>query len=254
MKPAADNFNAKRGLRPAAELAAARPHGDRLRYIGGCRCDACRKANSTYERERQKARAAGDWNGIVSAAPARRHLRKLSRQGVGRRAVQAVTDIADTILSEIRSGKRKNIRARTERRILGVTVEAMGDAALVPAGPTWALIDAMLAAGHTKSSIALGLGRKTPALQLNRNFVTLRNAAAVQRLHARLMGADEALVDAKRAKGLIRELRAEWIATSRIAAELDLTAMVEDGEIRLPARITCALEKRIVELHERMTS
>ena len=67
------SFLAQRGLKPASELAAKRPHGDRLRYVAGCRCDLCRKANSTYERERQKARAAGDWNGIVDAAKARQH-------------------------------------------------------------------------------------------------------------------------------------------------------------------------------------
>jgi len=228
-----------RGLRPAGELAAARPHGDRLRYIAGCRCDECRKANSRYERERQQARAAGDWNGIVSAEAARRHMKKLSRQGVGRRAVQAATDIADTILSEIRSGRRQRIRVR-------------GDAALVPAGPTWGLIEDLLAAGFTKGEIALGLGRKTPALQLNKAFVTLRNAAAVKRLHARLIGDAPAMVNSARAVKLIRQLRDELFPASRIAGELGLADAIEDGTVRLARRIPRELEDRIVALHQRL--
>lgn len=58
---------AARGLKPIAQLAANRDHGDRVRYLAGCRCTDCRRANSAYESARQKARAAGDWNGFVLA-------------------------------------------------------------------------------------------------------------------------------------------------------------------------------------------
>lgn len=66
------------GLRPVAELAADRPHGDRLRYMAGCRCKECRAANTAYETQRALARKAGDWNGVVSAARARSHIAVLS--------------------------------------------------------------------------------------------------------------------------------------------------------------------------------
>ena len=55
-------------LRSAVELAAGKPHGTRIRYVGGCRCLPCRAANSRYESERQAARKLGDWNGLVDAA------------------------------------------------------------------------------------------------------------------------------------------------------------------------------------------
>lgn len=242
----------KRGLRPVAELAAAKPHGDRLRYLGGCRCDACRAANTAYERSRNAARAAGDWNGIVSADKAKRHIKKLSRLGVGRRAINAATDVADTILSEIRSGKRKNIRARTERLILAVTTDVRGEAFLVPAGPTWALINELLAAGYTKSEIALGIGRKTPALQLDKTTITLRNEAAVKRLHARLIQPDQGMVNSTKAGRLIDQLRAELFPASRIAAEQGMPEAVVSGAFVLPKRIACELETRIVALHQRL--
>lgn len=242
----------KRGLRPIAELAADKPHGDRLRYLGGCRCDACRAANTAYERSRNVARAAGDWNGIVSADKARRHIKKLSKLGVGRRAIQAATDVADTILSEIRSGTRKNIRARTERLILAVTTDVRGEACLVPAGPTWALIDDLIAAGYTKSEIALGIGRKTPALQLDKTTITLRNEAAVKRLHARLIQPDQGMVNSGKAARLIAQLRDELFPASRIAAELGMPEAVESGAFVLPKRIACELETRIVALHQRL--
>jgi hypothetical protein len=173
-------------MRSAAELAADKPHGVRLRYVGGCRCDACRKANSSYENERQKARRRGDWNGIVPAAPARAHLLRLAKQGVGRRAVQAATDIADSILSMIRSGERKNIRARTARTILAVTAAVAGDHALVDAAPAKALIAELLEEGYTEELLCKRLGYKQKRLQFNAETMTVRNVARIQRLHERL--------------------------------------------------------------------
>jgi hypothetical protein len=34
-------------------------HGTRSKYVGGCRCDGCRKANSDYQSERQRLKRQG---------------------------------------------------------------------------------------------------------------------------------------------------------------------------------------------------
>src|SRR5882724_224334 len=140
---------AARGLRPVQQLAASRPCGDRLRYLAGCRCVDCRRANSAYECERAKARRNGDWNGIVPAHRARKHLMELSRLGVGRNTVSAMTDIARSILSEVRAGRKKHIRARTERKILLVTTSQAADKSFVPAVSTWKLITKLLDEGYS---------------------------------------------------------------------------------------------------------
>jgi hypothetical protein len=171
----------------AAARSEGIPHGERLRYIHGCRCDQCRKANSQYESDRQKARKAGDWNGVVSARRARSHLRALARKGVGRRSVGAATDISDSILHAIAKGRRPRIRARTERLILAVTPAIAGDAALIPSAATWRLIDQLLDEGYTKTRIAHELGYKTHALQFKRGApITVRNADRVKRVHEKL--------------------------------------------------------------------
>lgn len=240
-----------RGLKPAAQLAAGRPHGDRLRYVAGCRCDECRRANTQYERQRVAARAAGDWNGIVPAERARKHMRWLSRQGVGRRAIADASDVAETILMEIRSGRRVQIRARTERRILAVTPAMASDRALVAAGPSWDFIAALKAAGFTKKRLARELGQKGTGLQLGRVRVTVRNAARVERLHARLMASGEVLVDAARSWRLIRILRDELYPESRIAREIGF----DDGVLRLGrSRVTRAQAERIAAAYRRLTT
>lgn len=181
------NVMARRGLKPVAVLAANRPHGDRLRYMAGCKCAECRAANSQYESMRQRARKNGDWNGIISAAKARRHIMKLSRRGVGRLALAAASDVSRTVICEIRSGRKKHIRARTERRILSVDTKAASDHALVPGRATWKLIHKMQTEGYTKNRIKKELGQAGAGLQLGKERMTVRNAWRVERVYHRLM-------------------------------------------------------------------
>lgn len=198
------NSLAARGMKPIAQLAANRDHGDRLRYMAGCRCFACRRANSAYEAGRKIARAAGEGNGIVPAAKARAHMKRLSAQGVGRRSVGAACDIADTVLGDIISGRKVNIRAATERAILAVTAAAAGDRVLVPAKATWKLLDELIEDGYTRGELARRMGSKskTPALQLKRDFVTVRNAYLAERLYDQLQ-----MVCAKKTIKLLEKLR-----------------------------------------------
>ncbi len=216
---------AARGLRPVAELAKNRPHGDRLRYMAGCRCQECRGGNTAYEKSRALARKAGDWNGLVGAERARAHIAHLSSRNVGRRTISDVADVADTVLSAIISGAKTKIRAATERAILAVTEEAAADHALVSAGPTWELLDELISGGYTKAELALQLGAKMPALQISRNQVTVRNAHEVRLLYARLQ-----LIPAGPTLRLISELREEGFRLPLIERRVAALA----AEIGLP--------------------
>jgi transcriptional regulator with XRE-family HTH domain len=174
-------------LKSAAILSADKPHGTRVKYMGGCKCMLCRAANSRYQTEREAAKKAGDWNGIVEAKRARRHLQRLSLQGVGRRAVADACDVGLTILSEIRTGKRLRIRRRTERAILGVTADAVSGGALVDADPTWKQINKLLEEGFTRAEIARRLGLDSPRIQFNRFEVTARTKMRVDRFYRTIM-------------------------------------------------------------------
>ena len=180
------DFILARGL-PTRERLAERAHGTRLRYISGCRCTPCRAANSRYETGRAAARKAGDWRGLVDAAPVRAHLVRLSRGGVGYKSAAAAASVATSVVAKVLSGERRQVRAHTSRRLLAVTVDARADASTVPAGPTWRRIRQLLEEGYTKARLARELGAQRPALQLGRVHVLARTAARVERLHRRLM-------------------------------------------------------------------
>lgn len=206
-----------RGLKPIAELAAGRPHGDRLRYMAGCRCFDCRRSNSAYEAARKIARAAGEGNGIVPAGKARAHLKALSLRGIGRRSVAAACDVADTILGDIIAGRKTRIRAATERAILSVTPAAASDGVLVPARATWRMLDELIADGYTRRKLAVALGSKskTPSLQLKRDFVTVRSAYQVGRLFDRLR-----FTSARETLKLLESLRLEGYTSLQVEQRL----------------------------------
>lgn len=174
----------KNGLRPVAELGAAKPHGERLRYMAGCRCTPCRAANSRYESERAAARRRGEWNGIVDAGPVRDHLRTLSHHGIGRDTVADITGVAPSTIDLIRQGTRTGIRAMNAKAILAIDpAQPLNDAQLIPARETWRKIRWLINEGFTKGEIALRLGYKTRALQLNKRLITARNAHKAERLY-----------------------------------------------------------------------
>lgn len=124
--------------------------------------------------------------GVVSAAFARAHLLELAAAGVGRRAVAAACDVAQSALAEIRSGHQLRIRADTERRILAVDLGARADGSPVDARETWKAIRQLRRWGWTLGRISQeALGNEVPALQLVGDRVLARTELAIRRLLAR---------------------------------------------------------------------
>ncbi len=208
---------AARGLRSAAELAAGKPCGTRVRYYAGCRCQACRRANTAYETERARARRRGERNHLVSAAPARAHLVWLGAQGVGRKTIADAATVPFSTILKVITGERRKIRFQTERRLLAVTPAAAADGARIDSGPTWVLLDELIGWGYTRTRIASELiGHPVRGLQMVRGRrVTVRIADQVRRAHERLR-----FVPAGPTSALLQELSDEGFHRGRIARRL----------------------------------
>lgn len=162
--------------------------GSRAKYIGGgCRCMLCRAANSRYESARAIARKNGGWNGLVSAERARAHMLALSKAGIGRRSIGAASDVGDTTLQEVGSGKKTQIRADTERRILAVDRSCIADGALVDARPSWRRLRRLLDEGYPARRLCKFLGYKGDGLQFGTRWITAGNALRIEKLYRELL-------------------------------------------------------------------
>ncbi len=176
-------------MRPCDLPPAERfPHGKRARYTSGCRCEACREANNVYQRSRTRAKVYGRTNALVPVAAVLRHLKALGRAGLGTSTIGDAARVAGSTVRKVLDGRRSHLREATARRLLAVTRDAIADSALVPAGPTWALLEELLEEGFTRTDLARRLGNKgkAPTLQIRRDHVEAATAAKVERLHRQL--------------------------------------------------------------------
>lgn len=170
-------------------------HGQHAAYVlDKCRCEPCRISNREYERDRHRRLEPA----FVLATEAREHINWLATQGVGRKQVAKVSGVAHGALCKLMFGDSrrgsppsKRIRWRTHEAIMAVTPADCGfNRRVIAAGPTWRLLDEMIAAGIPKSTIATALGTKGPGLQIKHTTVSLANRDKVRALHQRWIAGD----------------------------------------------------------------
>lgn len=159
----------------------------KLEQESGCPWGSYLRKDSVAVCMRCRAEAAANY--LVPTTRARRHLRRLSKLGVGYKSVAAASSVATSICAEILSGAKKQIRLSTERALLRVDEGARADASLVDAAPTWAILSKLLDEdGFTKRELArrLGFQGSSPALQIGRGKILARTAHKVERFYRML--------------------------------------------------------------------
>ena len=172
-----------------------RDHGTNARYrwgeVGddyrnGCRCFECCSAGVLYEKLRANRKRRG-MDAYVDNTEAREHLLWLEQHGVGLRTVCEVSGVSRSALSLIRKGVRPVSRPETITAILAVHTGNAAPGAVIDGAPTMALIDELLALGHTKGAVAQMLGASTKALQVcKRGTIRRETADKVAELHEQL--------------------------------------------------------------------
>lgn len=166
------------------------PHGERTGYVKGCRCTPCTRANNQKNAEREARIAAGlPSTAMVDADRARRHLQHLVALGATQKALVRASGLNRNNLRNLLLGRQSRVTPGIEQTVLAITLSqaqaAVGAGSLVDAGPTWLLLEDMIARGFPKSWIARELG-SGKALQLRRDYVTASSAVKVSELAARL--------------------------------------------------------------------
>lgn len=114
---------------------------------------------------------------------------RLGRPGVTWPSCRPAT-LCKLIYGDAKRGLAPSVRVRPETaaRIMAVRVEQAAGAQLVAAGPTWVLLDDLIARGYTRGFLATALGASKPALQVQRTKVRASTARKVEALHSRLVG------------------------------------------------------------------
>ena len=172
-----------------------RPHGTYVKFVvEKCRCGPCREAHRAYSRRRNRAIHRPDeaWVPYVPAGPARRHVQALMARGIGPKSIARISGVPHGAISKLLYGDyrgrrpSRRIRTATARKLLAVTPEMATGAQNIDAGPTWALLNELIAKGWTRADLARRLGHKAPALQVGKTKVHASTARAVERLHREL--------------------------------------------------------------------
>src|SRR4030067_465102 len=138
-----------------------REHGTRTKYMhDGCRWFPWRPANAGCGAARGRGRSA---------------LGRRKEAGAGPNPIAKAVPMSRTRLQEIYHNRgarpdrpdRRKLRRETAERILKVWPDPPG-AAVVDAGAPWRLLNELLAAGYPKAHVAQALGKKMPALQIQK--------------------------------------------------------------------------------------
>lgn len=160
-------------------------HGLRASFVRGCRCLPCRAAAARFDSDRRKRRATGDTRELVSPEAARKHLKWLSRNGIGSPRVAKASGVARCLIQWIYSGNRAHILRSTERRILAVTADNVPPW-FVDARPVWRILDGLIEDGYERRQLARWLGSRgvNPQLHIGRETTTAPIADKVMKLAA----------------------------------------------------------------------
>jgi transcriptional regulator with XRE-family HTH domain len=180
--------------KPCLHPIANHQHGTYACYtLDFCRCEACGRAVSDYERERKRQQAYGRWDNLVDAEPARRHVRWLMSQGMGLKRIAATGAISQGSLWKLLYGKNggpvsKRLTKSVAERVLAVELD-LADGAVIDGADTARRLQALVANGWSMSKLALRLGwspgNLNPSIKGDRG-VTVALAKAVHALYVEL--------------------------------------------------------------------
>lgn len=161
----------------------------RGRYVRGCRCVDCKKANARYSK--RNTILGSD---LVDSAPVRAHLHMLRASGVGRRRIVELSGVSETVVARLlgidRSKPAARVRPDTARRLLAIRPGDVSDGVTVSAAGTRIRLRALIAIGWTQRALAERIGvtpaNFTPLIADATEKVTAKRARIVAQVYQEL--------------------------------------------------------------------
>jgi hypothetical protein len=186
-------------------------------------------------------------NEFVSAAVARRHVKRLVRSGVGLRSIAIAAKVSRTVLSKIVSGEIPRTRRSTEAKLLAV--DAGAALGLIDGTPTWTLLRSLIECKlFTKTWVAKQLGMTIANLRIRDGYkVQPTTARRVRDLYDRVWATDKrfrTIVDPEGER--MRDVAArEAAAAARVVAAKARTAELERRKAGGPSEARARLARAL---------
>ncbi|MFF4417034.1 Helicase associated domain protein [Streptosporangium sp. NPDC001559] len=173
------------------------PHGTAKGIAAGCPCATCLPARRADDRERLAERRRRIVNPVPAAA-SRRHLQTLYQAGVRTTAIAATSKVPLGAIKKIDAGQQTISRAH-EAALLATTAGACSralkvgsrgrlvnpDNESIDAGPTWEIINGLVARGFGIGWISRELGYAN-GLKFRKDVIARRNARLIADLAERV--------------------------------------------------------------------
>lgn len=156
----------------------------------GVPCPTQKRLRADSQGVCHRCRARAIWNGMVDAEPARRHIEKLSRAGVGYKQVAAAADVNHTTVRQVMTGRRKQLRKSSLEAILAVDEQAAADHGLIRSTTARQQLRELEPEYLTKRNLWKALGYAHYAAPIGRR-ITAKRAHRIAKLHRRVFGESE---------------------------------------------------------------
>lgn len=134
------------------------PHGERARYIRGCRCDACSDANYRYM-SRLRLEYEHGHTRRVNSAPVADHVRTLLTAGWNQRQIADAARCAQRIIGSLATDSQPTTHGDIAARILAIKPHPVPPPAqYADATGTTRRVRALVAIGYPVSHLATAIG------------------------------------------------------------------------------------------------
>lgn len=183
-------------VRECTHPRARHQHGTPGAYTNdGCRCRACKDAIAAHARHRHRLIAYGRWQAYVDAEPARERVRELMAAGIGLPTIGARAQVSRPTMQRLIYGVRshgippsRRIRPATAAALLALDVRRPPLGARVDPTGTRRRLQALMAAGWPRTTLAARLGGDAKSLRQTMLADTVLESTrrAVARLYADL--------------------------------------------------------------------
>ncbi|MEU3990174.1 hypothetical protein AB0F24_17660 [Streptomyces platensis] len=144
-------------------LTPSPPHGERARYLRGCRCTECSNANYRYTSRLRLDYQRGQRR-RTSPDRAATRIHQLLNKGWSQTQISDASGVGRRGIGDIVQKARPSISRETERKILAMRPGPPPPPRDVEATGTVRRLRALIAVGHSSSSIATELGMHPDAL------------------------------------------------------------------------------------------